>query len=185
MNPMIYLQLFVSFVKIGFSGVGAYSMIPIVSQEMLTHGWMNTKEISDIIAIAEITPGPFGLNCATYAGMHTAGVLGAIAANIGILMPSFSLCLIVAFFFDKFKESEIISCALIGLRPACIGLILGVAFSLLQTNYFSESGFDKTLIFIGIGAFILLLKFKISVPKVLLLSGIASLIINYLVPQIS
>ncbi len=160
-------------------------MIPIVSQEMLAHDWMNTKEISDIIAIAEITPGPFGLNCATYAGMHTAGIFGAIAANIGILMPSFSLCLAIAFFFDKFKESAIISHALIGLRPACIGLILGAAFTLLQSNYFSESSFDVAMICIGIGAFILLLKFKISIPKVLLLSGIASLLINYLVPQIS
>ena len=68
---MIYLRLFLSFVKIGFTSFGGLSLIPVINQEMLTNGWMNPHEISDIIAIAEMTPGSLGINCATFAGMRT------------------------------------------------------------------------------------------------------------------
>lgn len=83
-------------------------MIPLISSEMLSHNWMTAGEVSDIVAIAEMTPGPLGLNCATFAGMRTAGFFGALAANLGVLMPSFTLCLIAAVFFAKFKEARLI-----------------------------------------------------------------------------
>ena len=68
---MLYLELFLSFVMIGFTSFGGMSMIPLISDEMLTHGWMTSQEVADIVAIAEMTPGPLGLNCATFAGMRT------------------------------------------------------------------------------------------------------------------
>lgn len=82
------LQLFWSFCLIGFTSFGGLSMIPLISGEMARHGWMTAAEVSDIVAIAEMTPGPLGLNCATFAGMRVAGPLGAMAANLGILPPS-------------------------------------------------------------------------------------------------
>lgn len=80
---MILLQLLWSFTKIGFTSFGGLSMIPLISSEMQVHQWMTAEEVSDIVAIAEMTPGPLGLNCATFAGMRTAGLPGAIAANLG------------------------------------------------------------------------------------------------------
>ncbi|MBQ4470376.1 MAG: chromate transporter, partial [Synergistaceae bacterium] len=70
---MLLLELFWSFVKIGFTSFGGLSMIPLISGEMISHGWMTASEVSDIVAIAEMTPGPLGLNCATFAGMRAAG----------------------------------------------------------------------------------------------------------------
>ena len=88
---MIYLELFLSFLMIGFTSFGGMSMIPLISSEMSVHNWMTFAEISDIVAIAEMTPGPLGLNCATFAGMKTAGIAGAVCANLGVLMPTFTV----------------------------------------------------------------------------------------------
>ena len=93
---MVLLNLFISFVKIGFTSFGGLSMIPLITSEMTTHQWMTSAEVSDIVAIAEMTPGPLGLNCATFAGIRTAGIAGAVAANLGALTPTLTLCLLAA-----------------------------------------------------------------------------------------
>ena len=77
----ILVRLYWSFVKIGFSSFGGMSMIPQISAEMLSNGWMNAAQVNDIVAIAEMTPGPLGFNCATFAGIQAAGIPGALAAN--------------------------------------------------------------------------------------------------------
>ena len=79
---MVLLELFWSFCKIGFTSLGGLSMVPLINHEMLSHGWMTTMELSDILAIAEVTPGPLGLNCATFAGTRVAGLPGAVCANL-------------------------------------------------------------------------------------------------------
>ena len=93
------LEIFFSFVKIGFTSFGGLSMLSLITEEMLQHGWMTAREITDIAAIAEMTPGPLGLNCATFAGMKVAGVAGALAANLGDLTPTLTVGLLVAVFF--------------------------------------------------------------------------------------
>lgn len=85
---MVLLKLYWSFLLIGFSSFGGLSMIPQISSEMVSNGWMTVSQVSDIVAIAEMTPGPLGLNCATFAGMQAAGIPGAIAANLGALAPT-------------------------------------------------------------------------------------------------
>lgn len=174
---MIYLLLFLSFAKIGFTSVGALSMIPLISSEMVIHGWMTQEEISNIVAIAEMTPGPLGLNCATYAGIHAAGILGAIAANLGVLTPSLTLSMLVAVFFEKFKKHTVMSRALVGIRPACVGLIWGVAIELAHSNYFLERQLDIAALIIGVLALFLLLKCKLSVPKVIGISAVVGLLL--------
>ena len=89
------IKLFWSFCKIGFTSFGGLSMIPLISHEVVSNGWMNLSEVSDIVAIAEMTPGPLGLNCATFAGIHAAGIPGAIVANLGVLMPTFTVAAVV------------------------------------------------------------------------------------------
>ena len=100
----VLFQLFWSFCQIGFTSFGGMSMVPLINDEMVSHGWMNVSEVSDIIAIAEMTPGPLGLNCATFAGMRVAGILGAIISVLGVLAPTFTLCALAAVFFEKFKK---------------------------------------------------------------------------------
>ena len=79
---MVLLELFIAFLKIGFASFGGSSMVPLINAEMLAHGWMSASEVVDIVAIAEMTPGPLGTNCATFAGTRVAGVLGAVVANL-------------------------------------------------------------------------------------------------------
>ena len=104
---MIYLELFLSCLLIGFTSFGGMSMVPLINDQMLSHGWMTSAEVADIVAIAEMTPGPLGLNCATFAGARTAGMAGAIAASLGVLAPSFTLTMLAAMFLKKFKENRL------------------------------------------------------------------------------
>ena len=178
---MIYFQLFWSFLKIGFTSFGGLSMIPLISSEMLSHNWMTAEEVSDIVAIAEMTPGPLGLNCATFAGIRTAGFLGALAANMGVLMPSFTLCLIAAVFFERFKKAKLIQNMMTGVRPACLAMVIGVCLTLSSTNYTESGGVSIPAIIIGVLDTVLLLKFKISIPKVILLSAVLGVLVHGLI----
>ena len=105
---MTILQLFWSFCQIGFTSFGGLSMIPLISGEMVGHGWMTSTEVSDIVAIAEMTPGPLGLNCATFAGIRVAGLAGALAANLGMLSPTLTVCVAAAIFFERFKSNRVL-----------------------------------------------------------------------------
>ena len=84
---MELFDLYLSFAKIGFTSFGGISMLPLIFNEVTSHGWLTASEVTDIVAIAEMTPGPIGLNCATFAGLRVAGVVGAIISVLGVLMP--------------------------------------------------------------------------------------------------
>ena len=139
MNLILYLQLFLSFCRVGFTSFGGLSMIAVINDEMLSHGWMTATEVMDILAIAEMTPGPFGYNCSTCAGMRVAGVPGAIIALIGVWMPTLTVCVLVAYFFEKFKASRFMTEALYAIRPACLGMIIATMFQLMGENFFVGS----------------------------------------------
>ena len=170
---MVLLELFISFLKIGFTSFGGLSMIPLITSEMTSHGWMTAAEVSDIVAIAEMTPGPLGLNCATFAGMRTAGFLGAIAANLGTLSPTLTVCLLASIFFERFRTSNSMTKVMTGVRPACVGMIFGVIFSLCMTNYAADLGGTQLARHCHrrCSACLLLVRFKVSIPKVICLSG--------------
>lgn len=174
---MVYLELFLSFVMIGFTSFGGMSMIPLINQEMISHGWMTASEVADIVAIAEMTPGPLGLNCATFAGMRTAGIPGAASATVGVLFPSVTLCLLAAVFLSKFKENKITENILHGIRPVCIGIIATIIVQQSMANYSGAFyGISPASVLIGIVALVMLLRFKWTIPKVILLSAVAGLI---------
>jgi chromate transporter len=172
---MVLLELLWSFVKIGFTSFGGLSMIPLISDEMLSHGWMTALEVSDIVAIAEMTPGPVGLNCATFAGIRAAGLAGAAAANLGVLLPSLTLCAAAAVFFARVKDSELVQNMMVGVRPACFGLICATVLKLGATNY-SGPALPATAA-IGLLDVLLLLKFRWSVPRVLAVSALLGLLL--------
>lgn len=174
---MVLLELYWSFLLIGFSSFGGLSMIPQISNEVVSHGWMTVSQVTDIVAIAEMTPGPLGLNCATFAGMQAAGIPGAIAANLGTLTPALTLCAVAAAFFNRFKESCIMQRILLGVRPACFGMVLGVIVSLAQSNYVQDASLNYPAIMIGVIDLVLLLKFKVSIPKIILFSAGMGLVI--------
>lgn len=160
-------QLFWSFCKIGFTSFGGMSMIPLINSEMLSHGWMTATEVTDIVAIAEMTPGPLGLNCATFAGIRVAGIFGALAANLGVLSPTLTICAMAAVFFERFKNSAALQDVMTVIRPVCIGLIWGVLIDQFQTNYLAGGAVQTVGILIGILGTLLLVRLKWSIPKVI------------------
>lgn len=139
---MVLLKLYGSFLLIGFSSFGGLSMIPLISEQVVSNGWMTVSQVTDIVAIAEMTPGPLGLNCATFAGTQAAGVLGAVVANLGILTPTLTLGAVVAVFFHKFKDSTILGKLLTGIRPVCLGMVIGVLLSIGKSTFFPRQAFS-------------------------------------------
>ena len=172
------LQLFFSFARIGFTSFGGLSMVPLIAAEMTEHGWMSEEQVSNLVAIAEMTPGPLGLNCSTFAGMRAAGIPGALAACLGILTPTLTLCFLAAVFFEMFRENPRLNRALVGIRPTSMGLIAGVMVSLSLTNYSWEGGVSLPLIAIGLADCFLLLRLKWPVPAVIGVSALAGLILS-------
>lgn len=168
---MVLLKLYWSFLLIGFSSFGGLSMIPQISSEMVSNGWMTVSQVTDIVAIAEMTPGPLGLNCATFAGMQAAGIPGAIAANLGAMAPTYTLCALAAAFFFRFKESSFVRRMLVGVRPACFGMVLGVLVSLTLSNYFPDASVNLPAICIGAADLLLLVKYKVGIPQIIIFSA--------------
>lgn len=168
---MVLLELFWSFLLIGFSSFGGLSMIPQISDQVLSHGWMTAEQVTDIVAIAEMTPGPLGLNCATFAGMQAAGISGAVAANLGALTPALTLCAMAAAFFNRFRESRIMQRILVGVRPACLGMVLAVLVNLAGSTYLKQGTPHYASMGIGLLDLVLVVKCKVSIPVVILLSA--------------
>ena len=168
---MVLLKLYWSFLLIGFSSFGGLSMIPQISDQVITNGWMTVSQITDILSIAEMTPGPLGLNCATFAGIQAAGIPGAIVANLGILTSTFTLGSLVAMFFYRYKGNRLMDKLLVGIRPACLGMVLGVLLSIARSTYIVENSINIWSIIIGLVDYILLWKFKTSIPKIILFSA--------------
>lgn len=126
--------LFFTFFKIGaFTFGGGYAMIPLIEDACVTkHGWMTHNEMENMTALAESTPGPISINCATHIGFRRAGLLGAALATLGVVLPSFCIILLIANFFDKILEVAIINAAFRGIRVAVALLILRVGIRLTK-----------------------------------------------------
>lgn len=184
----IFLELFLTFFKIGlFTFGGGYAMLPLIQKEVLNHGWMEIEEIINFIAVSESTPGPFAINCSTYVGMETGGVLGAVCATLGVVLPSFIVILCVARFYKRFKESKIVSSVMTGLRPAVIGLIGSALVSMILT-VFLPNGFNfggivipDLLVSLAITVVMTILVFKKVHPIIIIvLSAVAGIAAGYL-----
>ncbi|MDO4556335.1 MAG: chromate transporter [Lachnospiraceae bacterium] len=173
---MEFINLFLSFIKIGFTSFGGMSMIPLMQDEMLHHGWMSTEEFSNIIAIAEMTPGPFGLNCATFAGMQVGGIIGGLTAVLGVLMPAYTLTMIVAALFARLKHSTLFEGILYVIRPICVGMLISVIVGLCITNYYSGQILSISGIVIAGIMLYLIQKQHWSVPKVIISSALLGIL---------
>lgn len=143
---MIYLRLFWEFFKTGlFSVGGGLATLPFIYDMSDRTGWFTYQQIADMIAISESTPGPIGVNTATYVGYITGGLPGAIIATLGLVTPAIVIILIIASCLKKFRENRFVDHAFYGLRPASAGLIAAAGFSvvtlaLLQLDLFKASG---------------------------------------------
>ena len=125
---MIYLKLFLTFLKIGVvSFGGGYAMISLMKDDCLAHGWLTEGELLNLIAVAESTPGPIAVNMATFVGSSQGGFLGALLATLGVVLPSFVIILLVATLLSHLLKYAGVKAVLGGIRPAVIGMILATA----------------------------------------------------------
>ena len=176
---MMFLELFLSFLKVGFTSFGGLSMVPLISSEMVSHGWMTAQEVTDLLAIAEMTPGPFGLNCATFAGMNAAGVPGAVIANLGVLAPTMTVCMMMGAALERFKNNRGLERMMTGIRPASVGMIFGVILSLSLENYAPALAMDWMALVIGALDLVLLMKYKLGIPLVIIISAVLSIFCTF------
>lgn len=140
---MIYLQLFLTFLKIGaFTFGGGYAMLPLIQEEVLGQGWMGMEDLVNFVAVSESTPGPLAVNLSTYIGAETAGFWGAVCATFGVVLPSFVIILIVARCFAAFQENGIVKGCMNGLRPAVVGMIAASLLSVAGTALTLEAGWS-------------------------------------------
>jgi len=132
---MILLQLFVEFFKTGLFAVGGgLATLPFIYRISDEYGWITHAQIADMLAVAESTPGPIGVNVATYAGFRTAGPIGAVVATLGLVVPSIIVIVLIAMALDKFKKSAVVKAVFSGLRPAALGLIAAAGFSVMKLS---------------------------------------------------
>lgn len=131
---MILLSLFFEFFKVGLFAVGGgLATIPFLYDLASRHPeWYTAADVADMIAISESTPGPIGVNMATYAGFQTAGILGGIIATLGLIAPAIIIIFIVAKVLNAFKDNKYVQSAFYGLRPASVGLILAALFGVVK-----------------------------------------------------
>ena len=137
---MMLLELFFSFFKIGLFAVGGgLATLPFLYEMSNTHTWFDARLISDMIAISESTPGPIGINMATYVGYLNSGLSGAIIAPLGEVTPSIIIITIIAGFLKKFKDNEIVKNVFYGLRAASCALIAAAGLGVVKIAFFGET----------------------------------------------
>lgn len=145
---MIYIQLIWVYLKIGLFGFGGgYAMLSLIQDEVVNHyHWLSPQEFTDIVAISQVTPGPIGINSATYIGYSVTGsVWGAVLATIAVCLPSFLLVLLISFSFARFRRNRWVDAAFRGIRPASVGLIASAALLLMFRSGFLAHIWQKGL----------------------------------------
>jgi len=188
---MLFLHLFYTFFKIGLFGFGGgYAMLSMIQGEVVTrYGWLTPQEFTDIVAISQMTPGPIGINSATYVGYSTIaeqygtsmGVFGSCVATFAVVLPSFILMLTISKFFLKYQKHPAVEAVFSGLRPAVVGLLASAALVLMNTENFSSPQEDMYSFIISIiiflAAFIGTRKYKVNPILMIIVCGIAGLIL--------
>lgn len=143
------LLLFWEFFKAGLFAVGGgMATLPFIQRIMLRYpDWFGAVQLADIVAIAESTPGPIGVNAATFAGFQAAGVPGALVASMAVVLPSFVVILLIAGVMARYRESRIVGSLFAALRPAAMGLVAAAAFAVCQSALFLGWGGEFTAAF--------------------------------------
>lgn len=142
---VIYLQLFFEFFKTGLFAIGGgLATLPFLYDIAQKYTWFDESMLADMIAISQSTPGPMGINMATYAGFNAGGVLGSIIATFGLVLPSFIIIIIIAQFLTRFRESKLVNSVFYGLRPAVTALIAIAGFEILKISVISVNKFLET-----------------------------------------
>lgn len=182
---MILFQLFLTFLQVGlFSVGGGYAAMPLIQSLVVeSNGWLTMEEFTDLVTIAEMTPGPIVVNAATFVGIRLAGIAGAVAATFGSVFPSMVLVSLLAVIYYKYKNITTLQNVLGYLRPAVVALIASAGLRILMTVVFNGMGISvENFNFIGVGLFLFALLLirhtKCSPILAMLLCGVGNLVVH-------
>lgn len=188
---MIYLKLIWSYLKIGLFGFGGgYAMLSLIQREIVTPGWITEKMFTDIVAISQMTPGPIGINSATYIGYSAPlmagysnplwGIFGSVLCTLTVVLPSFILVAWTSHYIRRNRESVVIRGIFAGLRPVVIGLIASAALLLMNSDNFGDTRPQVLVsVIIAVAALCVVLFTKIHPIWVIVASGVAGFLIYY------
>lgn len=177
---MIYLKLFLSFLQIGlFSFGGGYAALPLIREQVVEqNAWLSMSEFTDLITISQMTPGPIAVNSATFVGIKTAGIGGALCATAGCILPSCIIVLILAALYFKYRNMRVMDDVLSALRPAVVAMIAASGVSILVSALWGESislGATKWVLAAAFGlCFVLMRKTKLNAVWVMLIAGVVN-----------
>lgn len=182
---MIYLQLFLSFLQIGaLSFGGGYASMPLIEAQIVTsHGWLTMTEFSNLVTIAEMTPGPIAVNAATFVGTKVAGVLGALVATAGCILPACLLVMLIARLYLKYRNLTVLQSVLGSLRPAVVAMIASAGLTILMNAFWGSrtvvlANTNYVMVAIFLLSFVLLRKTKLSPIAVMVLAGVLNLAVS-------
>ena len=177
---MIYLELFLSFLEVGlFSIGGGYAAIPIIQNQVVEkYAWLSLNEFTDLITIAEMTPGPIAVNSATFVGIKIAGILGAIVSTLAVILPSLFIVSILANLYFKYRNIDFMQKILGIIRPVIVALIASAGLAILINAIYVESEINFISLSLFILCFISIRKTKINPILAMLSCGVLYTIIN-------
>ncbi|MDC7289263.1 chromate transporter [Blautia schinkii] len=182
---MIYLQLFLSFLQIGcFSFGGGYAAMPLIQEQVVTlHHWLSMNTFTDLVTIAEMTPGPIAVNAATFVGTQTAGMPGAFIATLGCILPSCIFVTALAYVYTKYRNLALLQGTLSSLRPAVVAMIAKAGLTILISAFFLNNtislvreNISLRMVLYFAAALVMLRKFKLNPILVMVLCGIFELV---------
>ena len=185
---MIYIQLFLSFLQVGaLSFGGGYAAMPLIQEQVVNlHSWLSMSEFTNLITIAEMTPGPIAVNSATFVGMQIAGILGAIIATLGCILPSCIIVTMIAKLYLKYRSLNLFQSVLMTLRPCIVAMIASAGISILITAFWGNDAVitlagTKWSLIVIFGLCVFLLQKKHMNPiQVMLLAGILKVLVSFI-----
>ena len=176
---MIYLQLFLSYLKIGFFGFGGgYAMLSLIQNEIVEQqGWLTASQFADIVAVSQMTPGPIAINSATYIGYTVAGFWGSVVATFAVCLPALTVMLALTKFFIKLKDNHYVHGVLMGMRPVVVGMIAAAALLLMFPKQSADATFIDHWSWILFGITLYASYKKINPILLIVLSGVVGIVI--------
>ncbi len=175
-----YIKLILAYLKIGLFGFGGgYAMLSLVQNETVGSGWITSQMFTDIVAISQMTPGPIGINSATYIGyVVTGSIWGSIVATLSVVIPPYILVLMASHYISSHKDNDFIQGAFTGLRPVVVGLIASAALLLMNSENFGYETTERILsVIICIASFSVVYFTRIHPILVIIAAGIAGLLL--------
>lgn len=181
---MIYWQLFRTFFIVGLCSFGGgYAALPFIQNIVVDQlGWLTAAQFIDVVTISQMTPGPIGINAATFVGIQVSNILGAVVATVGFVFPSVIIVLILSYYYFKYRQMTLVQGVLRGVHPAVVALIASATWNIIHTAFWNDAavtlgGTNWIAVAIAAVMLVVLRKTKLGPISIILLSGVLGVVV--------